>query len=176
MKKLGVGDNVIMASGAKYFCISGYPVGLWLGFKVTKTSFFGMPFTEVKQLGEFTRLQKELEEAAGRQTTSVSDLLSSRGISDIVEEISSLMVSRDEIAAKLKEHGYEGEAGREKLCKLFAALMAGGASQWVGKTYVAGAILYDPKLLEKVLQIEASDAPHPKNMAWAAIEHVEGGS
>ena len=124
-------------------------------------------FTEARMLGEFARLQKELTQPS----TSLSDLLSGR---DPLEEFSSLMISRDRIATTLKMHGYEGEAGKEKLSELYKSLIFGGAGQWVGETFVATAVLYDPELLEKILQVEASDDPSPKNMAWAAIEFVEG--
>jgi hypothetical protein len=118
---------------------------------------------DAQKLGEFSRLKQELAAPTN----------SSRSAGVVLDEFTSLLISRVGIADVLQIHGYEGDAGKEKLSGLYLIMIANGAGQWIGKTHVATAVLYDPELLEVILQLEDKDVSGSE-MAFAAIEYIEG--
>jgi tetratricopeptide (TPR) repeat protein len=69
-----------------------------------------------------------------------------------LNEFTALLASREQIAAVLDRFGYAGPVRQEKLLNLYTDLVINGAGQWVGRTYVAAAALYDPDLLALLLE------------------------
>lgn len=120
-------------------------------------------FKEPRKVGEFSRLIKELAEPT----------FSGRDQKAVLDEFTNLLLSRERIAAVLKTHGYEGDAGKAKLSELYHFLALNGAGQWIGETFVVAKVLYDPELLETILQLEESGTSGSE-LAFAAVEYVEG--
>jgi hypothetical protein len=123
-------------------------------------------FSTARDVGRFERLIKEL----GAPRT-VAGLLGKRS-NDVLEEFAALLAPRDGIAAVLEHHGYAGPAGRAKLVDLYRTLLAGGAGQWVGTTYIPAAALYDPNLLALLLKAQA-DGANPTVVAITALDYIE---
>jgi len=94
-----------------------------------------------------------------------------------LDEFAGWMASREGIASVLRAHGYSLADGRSKLIEIYWTLLRGGAGQWVGTTYVPTAALYDPRLLNRLLDIERATEPSYKEtvltMAVTALDYVE---
>jgi hypothetical protein len=122
--------------------------------------------TTARDVGRFKRLIKEL----GAKTHTLDQAVRSN---DALEEFATLLAPRDRIAAVLEHYGYAGPAaGKAKLVDLYWTLLAGGAGQWVGTTYLPAAALYDPNLLALLLKAQA-DGANPTVVAITALDYIE---
>jgi tetratricopeptide (TPR) repeat protein len=128
-------------------------------------------FSNARDLRRFNRLISELAapESLEQHLRDLQSIWSGdRTRGDALNEFTALLVSRAQIAAVLDRFGYAGPARQEKLVNLYHTLVINGAGQWVGRTYVAAAALYDPELLALLLKREADGA----NPAAEAFEYL----
>jgi hypothetical protein len=106
--------------------------------------------SNARDLRRFNRLIRELAmpESLELQLQEMQGVWNGkRTKGDALEEFAALLASREQIAAVLDRFGYVGPARQKKLVNLYDTLVINGAGQWVGRTYIAAAALYDPDLL-----------------------------
>lgn len=135
-----------------------------------------------REVGQFLRLVDEVDSHFSGETITTRSPRK-RDLGDALDELTSIMAERRGISAILEKHGVASIDKTDKLKSLFYRLIACGGGQWVGKTFVATAVLYDVDLLDNLLQIEKSaygdiDDTTPETdvgviMATSAIRHVQ---
>jgi hypothetical protein len=127
----------------------------------------------------FARLKKEVE--APSTTEQMLDdteaiFSGARTSDDALEEFVTLLAARSEINEVLHRHGWigvSGKGGNSKLKELYWMLSINGAGGIVvGNIYVPTACLYDPRLLEYVLSMEA-EGVSAVDIASNAVNVVE---
>jgi hypothetical protein len=133
--------------------------------------------SNANEIERFKRLVKEVSKSAATPVTAASLFQNKR---EALDEFADWMATREGLASVLQTHGYSRSQGKTKLLELYSTLLKGGAGQWVGKTYVPTVALYDPELLNRLLDIERSDQHSHKakvqTMAIAALDYVEAQS
>jgi len=137
----------------------------------------GQLISAASELGRFKRLLK-LVSVPPAVITSAEELFNGQNKAKraALNEFAEWMASRKGLAEVLATHGYDAAAGKAKLINLYWDLMAAGAGQRVGKTFIPSVPLYDPTLLKMLLDIEAKQPPSRDRaikIAITALDYVQ---